>query len=601
MGISWAEGLGYVFQGAAEGSEKIRQEKLATRMEEMKADKALYREIAKTRYASDLSTYNEEAKKYKKVSAVLTNIKDNNISIDQATTDLINADDKLYAAYLATDEKDKSDFLANIQATYFQREDDGGYSVSYPRLGIQRPTETDYFKGPDFWKKYAEQIEEGTEGPLVTQVKKLLGKKPDAEGQLKLDMNVRGTEVYGDMDSKEYKSNNSSASLFGLSSEYYAYDLDDTSDKTRFDSVIKSFDTINSRTNKEATVARHIVALGGNAKEISFDNDKGVLTLNGNGANNFNQALSMYDIISTKVKSAIILPNSPISKKDEFANQSTVDNIFNQSVKDRTIKIKNSKIFGGGDINANFIIGEVHEQANLQIGLDKNNKVQSQFLNGDPQLLARIENAVNNNEAVQQFDGEVGAATDLVNSIIANEIELMVEEGLLKPKEKNTKDDGTTGGEPEPVTMEDVNLLMQEEKNKGKTSMEIIAGLKEKGYDVSQIEKIKEPSNTGDARLAEIDSSIPENVFALDNMPDRIIKVQQGKVKVPRENPEYRKYVESLTSEDLDLLRITIEKIMDLEPQKKVKQGRAMVITSEWKAWSEQYNPYIQLYFDTQQ
>ena len=218
MGISWAEGLGYVFQGAAEGSEKIRQEKLATRMEEMKADKALYREIAKTRYASDLSTYNEEAKKYKKVSAVLTNIKDNNISIDQATTDLINADDKLYAAYLATDEKDKSDFLANIQATYFQREDDGGYSVSYPRLGIQRPTETDYFKGPDFWKKYAEQIEEGTEGPLVTQVKKLLGKKPDAEGQLKLDMNVRGTEVYGDMDSKEYKSNNSSASLFGLSS-----------------------------------------------------------------------------------------------------------------------------------------------------------------------------------------------------------------------------------------------------------------------------------------------------------------------------------------------------------------------------------------------
>ena len=50
MGISFWEGLGYVAQGAAEGSEKIRQEKLATRMEEMKADKALYREIAKTRY-----------------------------------------------------------------------------------------------------------------------------------------------------------------------------------------------------------------------------------------------------------------------------------------------------------------------------------------------------------------------------------------------------------------------------------------------------------------------------------------------------------------------------------------------------------------------
>ena len=59
MGISWAEGLGYVFQGAAEGSEKIREEKLAQRFELMKEDKQTINEIAKTRYATDLATFNE--------------------------------------------------------------------------------------------------------------------------------------------------------------------------------------------------------------------------------------------------------------------------------------------------------------------------------------------------------------------------------------------------------------------------------------------------------------------------------------------------------------------------------------------------------------
>ena len=75
MGISWAEGLGYVFQGAAEGSEKIREEKLAQRFELMKEDKQTINEIAKTRYATDLATFNEETKKVKSIESALANIK----------------------------------------------------------------------------------------------------------------------------------------------------------------------------------------------------------------------------------------------------------------------------------------------------------------------------------------------------------------------------------------------------------------------------------------------------------------------------------------------------------------------------------------------
>lgn len=44
-------------------------------------------------------------------------------------------------------------------------------------LGVTAPQESDYFKGADFWKKYAEEIESGTKGPLAEQVRKLLHMK----------------------------------------------------------------------------------------------------------------------------------------------------------------------------------------------------------------------------------------------------------------------------------------------------------------------------------------------------------------------------------------------------------------------------------------
>ena len=443
MGISFWEGLGYVAQGAAEGSEEIRKEKLAARMEQMKDDKTLYRDIAKTRYATDLATFQEESKKYKKVSAVLANIKKNNINRDQAAIDLINANDKLFTAYLATDEKDKGDFIANIQSSYFKDEDNGGFSVSYPMLGVTAPQESDYFKGADFWKKYAEEIESGTKGPLAEQVRKLLHmKKADAGDQVKLDMNVRGTEIYGDMDSKSYASTNTTPSTFGLGTDYYAYDLDDVTEKTRFDSIIKEFEDISSRTNKEATVARHIVALGGDAKDISFDDSHGVLTLSSDGANNFNQATNMYDIISAKIRGAIVKPGTVISKKDEYASQNVVNGVFSEAINNRTIRLKNEQIFGGGTIDSNWIIGEVHPEANLRIGLDVNEKLHAQFLNGDPALLKRIEDAVNNHPDFIKADGDAGTAKYLINGIIANEIEAMVQEGILgETKDEKKPDD----------------------------------------------------------------------------------------------------------------------------------------------------------------
>ena len=67
MSINFLEGLGYVAQGALEKDEQIRQERLQARMEEMKENRAFYREQAKTRYAVDLAEYQEESKKVKSI------------------------------------------------------------------------------------------------------------------------------------------------------------------------------------------------------------------------------------------------------------------------------------------------------------------------------------------------------------------------------------------------------------------------------------------------------------------------------------------------------------------------------------------------------
>ena len=126
MSMNFLEGLGYVAQGAIEKDDEIRKEKLQARMEELKENRALYREIAKTRYATDLATYQDESKNVKKIEAVLANIKNNpDTHIDVATMALIKADDKTYADYLATDIKKRDDFALNFQNTYFKKDENG--------------------------------------------------------------------------------------------------------------------------------------------------------------------------------------------------------------------------------------------------------------------------------------------------------------------------------------------------------------------------------------------------------------------------------------------------------------------------------------------
>ena len=596
MSMNFLEGLGYIAQGAIEKDNEIRKEKLQDRMEELKENRALYREIAKTRYATDLATYQEESKNAKKIEAVLANIKKDNPHIDVATMALIKADDKTYADYLATDIKKRDDFALNFQNTYFKT-DENGYSVNYPTLGLNMPKESDYFKGSDFWQKYSEEIQSNTSGPLTAQVKKLLGKEPDATGVVKEDLNVKGTNLYSDLStSGDASSTNTEKTNFVAGSgQTFFYDLDNKEEEVIFNSITKSFEKMLTPSTKDKTVARYLVAKGGDYTE----NENGTITVTGDGANYFNDASNLYEEFAKKIENNIKYAGNVISgKHDVYANSRTVNSLFETALDNRTIKLKNTSLLGGGEINSNYIIPTSIIGAELALGqVGEDGPIVPVFLNNNPDLLKRIEDRVNNDKVFSTFKGTTSQAKTMINAIIQDEINLMTEEGLLGG-EIQGGDKSTTGSKGTITSMSQINALMQQDENKGMTSAEIIQGLKEDGYDVSAVEKIKDVG--GDASVAEdisFQESQPEIIFDVTKVPSRVREIPGGKGIQP--NPEYNEYWNNLSDDDVANFYKAYEKLQSMKPEQflpgtgtKKQKERARKTNPEYTKWLERIKPY---------
>jgi|TARA_R100000030_G_scaffold30794_2_gene22577 ATP-dependent protease HslVU (ClpYQ) peptidase subunit len=594
--MNFLEGLGYIAQGAIEKDNEIRKEKLQARMEELKENRALYREIAKTRYATDLATYQEESKNAKKIEAVLANIKKDNPHIDVATMALIKADDKTYADYLATDIKKRDDFALNFQNTYFKT-DENGYSVNYPTLGLNMPKESDYFKGSDFWQKYSEEIQSNTSGPLTAQVKKLLGKEPDATGVVKEDLNVKGTNLYSDLStSGDASSTNTEKTNFVAGSgQTFFYDLDNKEEEVIFNSITKSFEKMLTPSTKDKTVARYLVAKGGDYTE----NENGTITVTGDGANYFNDASNLYEEFAKKIENNIKYAGNVISgKHDVYANSRTVNSLFETALDNRTIKLKNTSLLGGGEINSNYIIPTSIIGAELALGqVGEDGPIVPVFLNNNPDLLKRIEDRVNNDKVFSTFKGTTSQAKTMINAIIQDEINLMTEEGLLGG-EIQGGDKSTTGSKGTITSMSQINALMQQDENKGMTSAEIIQGLKEDGYDVSAVEKIKDVG--GDASVAEdisFQESQPEIIFDVTKVPSRVREIPGGKGIQP--NPEYNEYWNNLSDDDVANFYKAYEKLQSMKPEQflpgtgtKKQKERARKTNPEYTKWLERIKPY---------
>jgi len=596
MSMNFLEGLGYIAQGAIEKDDEIRKEKLQARMEELKENRALYREIAKTRYATDLATYQEESKNAKKIEAVLANIKKDNPHIDVATMALIKADDKTYADYLATDIKKRDDFALNFQNTYFKT-DENGYSVNYPTLGLNMPKESDYFKGSDFWQEYSEEIQSKTSGPLTAQVKKLLGKEVDAKPIVQKDLDIAGTNLYSDLStSGEASSTNTEKTNFVAGKgQTLFYDVTDEEQKIIFNSITKSFEKMLTPGTKDKTVARYLVAKGGNYTE----NENGTITVTGDGANYFNDASNLYEEFANKIENNIKYAGNVLSgKHDVYANSRTVNSLFETALDNRTIKLKNTAIFGGGEIDSNYIIPTSIIGAELKLGqVGEDGPIVPVFLNNNPDLLKRIEDRVNNDKVFSTFKGTASQAKDMINSIIQDEINLMTEEGLLGG-EIQGGDKSTTGSKGAITSMSQINALMQQEENKGMTSAEIIQGLKEDGYDVSAVEKIKDTG--GDASVAEdisFQESQPEIIFDVTKVPSKTREIPGGKgIQV---NPEYNEYWNNLSDDDVANFYKAYEKLQSMKPEQflpstgtKKQKDRRKQTNPEYTKWLERFKPY---------
>ena len=596
MSMNFLEGIGYIAQGAIEKDDEIRKEKLVARMEELKENRALYRDIAKTRYATDLATYQEESKNAKKIEAVLANIKKDNPHIDVATMALIKADDKTYADYLATDIKKRDDFALNFQNTYFKT-DENGYSVNYPTLGLNMPKESDYFKGSDFWQEYSEEIQSKTSGPLTAQVKKLLGKEVDAKPIVQKDLDIAGTNLYSDLStSGEASSTNTEKTNFVAGSgQILFYDVTDREQEIIFNSITKRFEKMLTPSTKDKTVARYLVAKGGDYTE----NENGTITVTGDGANYFNDASILYEEFADKIENDIKYAGNVISgKHDVYANSKTVNRLFETALDNRTIKLKNTSLFGGGEINSNYIIPTSIVGAELMLGqVGEDGPIVPVFLNNNPDLLKRIEDRVNNDKVFSTFKGTASQAKVMINSIIQDEINLMTEEGLLGG-EIQGGDKSTTGSKGAITSMSQINALMQQEENKGMTSAEIIQGLKEDGYDVSAVEKIRDTG--GDASVAEdisLQQAQPEAIFDVTKVPSRTREIPGGKGIQP--NPEYNEYWNNLSDDDVANFYKAYEKLQSMRPEQflpstgtKKQKDRRKQTNPEYTKWLERFKPY---------
>lgn len=445
MGISFLEGLGYVAQGAVEKDEQIRQEKLQARMEEMKENRAFYREQAKTRYAVDLAEYQEESKKVKGIQSALANIKSANggkgMGKYDAALTLIKADEKEMAFFNALPDAQKTAYVMQKTNTFEDITNDAGevtgFKVNYALPTLTSPQEADYRKGPEFWNDYAEEIRQGTDGPLSKQVKKLLGREADASNVVKEDLNVKGTQVVGDFGTEEVISNNTSTSdLLTASTGAFAYSWTDKTDPEyiEFNTVMDNYKNIRTDKNKANVVAAPILALDKESLKNLQTTEDGTVMADGDAAFLYGQTADLYNASNTFLKDSIVYADSsvPFLKKNTRAgNVENHSKIFKSQWNARTITLDNDGLLAfGGTIDGKYVIGTDI----LPLMVDEN--LNPIFYSDEVKSI--IEQNVN--EYISDKEGSIAQHEKGINQVIRNTIAELEEQA--KANKSVYTDDG---------------------------------------------------------------------------------------------------------------------------------------------------------------
>ena len=205
--------------------------------------------------------------------------------------------------------------------------------------------------------------------------------------------------------------------------------------------IVKSFEKINTKTNVDKNVVTFLKAFDGSDALIEQVNGNAIVTAD--GANYYNGLYNHYIEGANKIGNAILMNGTGISGQSQYANEAVINSVVKNDINNRTIKLKNEKIFGlGGSIDSNYIIPTGLDGTDFQIGTTNTGRLSSIFLNGDSKLLTRIENAINNNEEFKNFEGTIAQANPIIEGIIEMEIAKMREEGIKGlPPSFTSKDD----------------------------------------------------------------------------------------------------------------------------------------------------------------
>ena len=322
MAISWGDVLS-VGAGMAQRDSEYRDAAMGHALEEFKENKALVRDLAKTRYARDLKKYDEEFAKAEALKSVYANAANQNM--DTAAKMIAQAENPTLFKTLATlDDGSLSSYINSYKDNFtknYKKGDDGEFvlddkgekileSFTFNRkdFTLNEPKQDEYFLGNEYWTKKRKDIDKTVSSPLGDEILKLLGKEKkeiDATSYINDMESKKITEIKTAIDGgQSYTSTNVSGSgtSTGLmtNAEWTRWEKKNKEWVSDYGKLIKDvqWGSINSKDNFLNFVSQFDLLGGTTEANFEFkDNDIVIKGLTGAKANNARAAIATYKAI----------------------------------------------------------------------------------------------------------------------------------------------------------------------------------------------------------------------------------------------------------------------------------------------------------------
>ena len=322
MAISWGDVLS-VGAGAAERDSEHRDANFKMAMEDFRENKALVKDLAKTRYARDLKTYDEEFAKAESLKSVYTNAANQNP--DTAAKMIAMAENPTLFKTLATlDDGSLTSYINSYKDgfTYnYKKGDDGEFvlddkgekileSFTFNRkdFTLNEPKQNEYFLGNEYWSEKRKDIDKTVSSPLADEIRNLLGKEKkevDATSYINDMENKKITEIKTAIEGGQtYTSTNVSGSgtSTGLmtNAEWRRWEKKNEKWVSDYGKLIKDvqWGGINTKDNFLNFISQFDLLGGTTQANFEFkDNDIVIKGLTGAKANNARAAIATYKAI----------------------------------------------------------------------------------------------------------------------------------------------------------------------------------------------------------------------------------------------------------------------------------------------------------------